>query len=155
MGALDLSWQQLKKQPTLTGLEVLVSESTQDEMTQATPNTATIVDPGIVPAAIAAGGQPVKAAADRKRGRLSDDKRFKIFSGSANKPLCEEVCAFVGVPMGQTKMQKFSDGEIHFQRLENVRGADVFVVQPTCFPVDQNLVELLIMMDALRRASAG
>ncbi len=130
-------------------------EMTQDEMTQATPNTATIVDPGILPAAIATGGQPVKAAADRKRGRLSDDKRFKIFSGSANKALSEEVCAFVGVSMGQTKMQTFSDGEIHFQLLENVRGADVFVVQPTCFPVDQHLVELLIMIDALKRASAG
>nr|WP_175529111.1 ribose-phosphate pyrophosphokinase [Granulicella pectinivorans] len=86
---------------------------------------------------------------------MSEDRRFKIFSGSANKPLAEEICKFVGVPLGETKLQRFSDGEVHFQLLENVRGADVFLVQPTCFPVDQHLVELLIMMDALKRASAG
>jgi ribose-phosphate pyrophosphokinase len=57
--------------------------------------------------------------------------------------------------MGEAKFQRFSDGEIHFQLLENVRGADVFLVQPTCFPTDQHLMELLIMEDALRRASAG
>ncbi len=97
-----------------------------------------------------------KAATEKKRSsRLSEDKRFKIFSGSANKALTEEVCKFLGVPLGETRLQRFSDGEVHFQLLENVRGADVFVVQPTCFPVDQHLVELLIMMDALRRASAG
>jgi ribose-phosphate pyrophosphokinase len=105
------------------------------------------------PAASALGA---KAVTERKRSsRLSDDKRFKIFSGSANRPLAEAVCDFLGVPLGETRLQRFSDGEVHFQLLENVRGADVFLVQPTCFPVDQNLVELLIMMDALRRASAG
>ena len=93
---------------------------------------------------------------ERKRpGRLADDKRIKIFCGSSNRPLCEEICKFVGVPLGETRLQRFSDGEVHFQLLENVRGADVFLVQPTCFPVDQHLVELLIMMDALKRASAG
>ena len=98
----------------------------------------------------------IKAAGEKKRSsRLSDDKRFKIFSGSANRSLAEEICKFLGVPLGETRLQRFSDGETHFQLLENVRGADVFLVQPTCFPVDQNLVELLIMMDALRRASAG
>jgi ribose-phosphate pyrophosphokinase len=97
-----------------------------------------------------------KAGADKRRpGRLSEAKRFKIFSGEANKALAEEVCKFVGVPLGETRMQRFSDGEIYFQLLENVRGADVFVIQPTCFPVDQHLVELLIMMDALKRASAA
>ena len=97
-----------------------------------------------------------KASPERKRsGRLSDDKRFKIFSGTANKELAEEICKFIGVPMGETRMQRFSDGEIYFQLLENVRGADVFVVQPTSFPVDQHLVELLIMIDALKRASAA
>ncbi len=102
------------------------------------------------------GGPGAKAAPERKRsGRLSEDKRFKIFSGSANKPLCEEICKFVGVPMGETRLQRFSDGEIYFQLLENVRGADVFVVQPTSFPVDEHLLELLIMCDALKRASAG
>ncbi len=96
------------------------------------------------------------ATPERKRSsRLADDKRFKIFCGSANRPLCEEVCAFLGVPMGQTKLQGFSDGEIHFQLLENVRGADVFLLQPTCAPVEKHLIELLIMIDALKRASAG
>jgi ribose-phosphate pyrophosphokinase len=97
-----------------------------------------------------------KAASEKKRSsRLSEDKRFKIFSGSANLPLSEEVCKFLGVPLGQTKLQRFSDGELHFQLLENVRGVDVFLIQPTCHPVDRNVMELLIMMDALKRASAG
>ncbi len=97
-----------------------------------------------------------KPAGEKKRpSKLSEDKHFKIFSGSANRPLAEEICKFLGVAVGETRLQRFSDGEVHFQLLENVRGSDVFVVQPTCFPVDQNLVELLIMMDALRRASAG
>ena len=110
-------------------------------------------------AAVARGGNgsnDAKPAPERKRpGRLSEDKRFKIFSGTANKELTEEICRFVGVPMGETRLQHFSDGEIHFQLLENVRGADVFVVQPTSYPVDQHLVELLIMIDALKRASAS
>jgi len=59
------------------------------------------------------------------------------------------------VPLGEAKLQRFADGEVHFQLLENVRGTDVFVVQPTCNPVDQNLMELLIMLDALKRASAA
>jgi ribose-phosphate pyrophosphokinase len=97
-----------------------------------------------------------KTAPEKKRsGRLSESKRIKIFCGSSNPALCEEICKFVGVPLGETRLQRFSDGEVHFQLLENVRGADVFLVQPTCFPVDQHLVELLIMMDALKRASAG
>jgi ribose-phosphate pyrophosphokinase len=95
-------------------------------------------------------------ASDRRRpSRVSEDKRFKIFCGSANKALAEEVCKFIGVPLGETKLQRFADGEVLFQLLENVRGADVFLIQPTCFPVDQHLVELLIMIDALKRASAS
>ncbi len=101
-------------------------------------------------------GASAKAGPERKRsGRLSEAKRFKIFCGEANKPLAEEVCRFVGVPLGETRIQRFADGEIHFQLLENVRGADVFVIQPTCRPVDQHLMELLIMIDALKRASAA
>ncbi len=94
-------------------------------------------------------------AVAKKKAKWRDDKHFKIFSGSANRALAEEVCKFVGVPLGEVKLQRFSDGEVYFQLLENVRGADVFVVQPTCKPVDQNLLELLIMIDALKRASAG
>ena len=109
--------------------------------------------------ALSGDGQPKttdKAAPEKKRsGRIPEPKRFKIFCGSSNRPLAEEICKFVGVPLGETRLQRFSDGEVQFQLLENVRGADVFLVQPTCYPVDQHLVELLIMMDALKRASAG
>ena len=102
------------------------------------------------------GGVRAKVAVERKRStRLSEDKHFKIFSGSANRVLAQEICKHLGVPLGETKMQRFADGEVYFQLLENVRGADVFLVQPTCNPVDQHLVELLIMIDALKRASAG
>ncbi|MDE1155842.1 MAG: ribose-phosphate pyrophosphokinase [Acidobacteriaceae bacterium] len=103
----------------------------------------------------AAASSSTKAAPAKKPSRLSEDRRFKIFSGSANVALAEEVCEFLGVPLGQVRLQQFSDGETHFQLLENVRGVDVFLVQPTSFPVDKHLVELLIMIDALRRASAG
>jgi ribose-phosphate pyrophosphokinase len=97
-----------------------------------------------------------KLAPERKRSRnLSEDKRFKLFSGSANRPLAEEIATHIGVKVGDAKMQRFADGEVYFQLLENVRGVDVFVVQPTCYPVDQHLVELLVMIDALKRASAA
>jgi ribose-phosphate pyrophosphokinase len=109
-----------------------------------------------VPALSGPAGGQAKISSERKRSsRTPEDKRFKIFCGSANRALAEDICKFVGVPLGETRLQRFSDGEVHFQLLENVRGADVFLVQPTCFPVDQHLVELLIMMDALKRASAG
>ena len=110
--------------------------------------------PGVLPSLQANG--PAKPSPERKRpSKLSEDRRFKVFCGSANRPLAEEICRFLGVPLGETRLQRFSDGEVHFQLLENVRGADVFLVQPTSFPVDQHLLELLIMMDALKRASAG
>jgi ribose-phosphate pyrophosphokinase len=84
---------------------------------------------------------------------LIDDK-FKIFTGSASKELAERICSNLGVKLGGTKLGRFSDGEIYFQVLENVRGADVFVVQPCCDPVDRHLLELLLMIDAFKRASA-
>jgi ribose-phosphate pyrophosphokinase len=97
-----------------------------------------------------------KPSPERKKpGKLGDDRRFKLFSGTANPHLAEEVAKHIGVTVGQTKLQRFADGEVYFQLLENVRGVDVFVVQPTCYPVDQHLVELLIMIDALKRASAA
>jgi len=97
-----------------------------------------------------------KAKGQARRSRVSnEDRRFKVFSGTANRGLAEEICRHIGVTLGETRMTRFSDGEVYFQLLENVRGADVFVVQPTCFPVDQHLMELLIMIDALKRASAG
>jgi ribose-phosphate pyrophosphokinase len=84
---------------------------------------------------------------------LQDD-RFKIFSGTANLPLAQSICKHLGVPLGEAKLDRFSDGEIYFQILENVRGADVFVVQPCSYPVDSHLIELLLMIDAFKRASA-
>jgi ribose-phosphate pyrophosphokinase len=80
--------------------------------------------------------------------------RLKIFSGNANPSLSAEICKSLNCPLGQAMVRTFSDGEVYLQIQENVRGADVFVVQPTCTPVDRNLIELLLMMDALKRASA-
>ena len=99
--------------------------------------------------------KPTPAPERKKPARLSEDKRFKLFSGTANPRLAEEVAKHIGVTVGQVKLQRFADGEVYFQLLENVRGVDVFVVQPTCYPVDQHLIELLIMIDALKRASAA
>jgi ribose-phosphate pyrophosphokinase len=82
------------------------------------------------------------------------DEKFKIFTGSANAPLADEICGHLRVARGRTALGKFSDGEIYFQILENVRGADVFVVQPCTNPVDFHLMELLLMIDAFKRASA-
>jgi len=84
---------------------------------------------------------------------LYEDK-FKIFSGSANQDLAKKICGYLNVPVGQAALGTFSDGEIYFQILENVRGADVFVVQPCTHPVDFHLMELLMMIDAFKRASA-
>ena len=83
-----------------------------------------------------------------------NDERFKIFAGSANPALAESICKHLDVPLGRALLGRFSDGEIYFQVLENVRGADVFVVQPCCYPVDNHLLELLLMIDAFKRASA-
>jgi ribose-phosphate pyrophosphokinase len=80
--------------------------------------------------------------------------RLKIFTGNANRPLAEEICAHLNVPLGQCLVKRFSDGEVYLQILENVRGADVFVVQPTSNPGDRHLMELLLLLDALKRASA-
>jgi ribose-phosphate pyrophosphokinase len=85
----------------------------------------------------------------RKRGR------FKVFSGNANPALAKKICDILGVPLSEAKVSKFADGETDVHILESVRGEDCYVVQPTCPPVNDNLMELLIMTDALRRASAG
>jgi ribose-phosphate pyrophosphokinase len=82
------------------------------------------------------------------------DERFKIFTGTANPVLAEAICHHLHVPLGKALLGRFSDGEIYFQILENVRGADVFVVQPCSYPVDNHLLELLLMIDAFKRASA-
>ena len=79
---------------------------------------------------------------------------LKIFSGKANLPLANEICDHLDVSLGTVKLTRFSDGEVNFQILENVRGTDVFIIQPTSPPVNENLMELLIMIDAFKRASA-
>ena len=80
---------------------------------------------------------------------------LKIFSGNANPNLAAEVCRALGIEAGQSQTSRFSDGEFNFQILENVRGQDCFLIQPTCPPVDQNIMELLIMIDAFCRSSAS
>ena len=80
---------------------------------------------------------------------------LKIFSGRAHPALAQEICAYLGIPLGELTLYNFSDGEDYCQIDENVRGADVFVVQPTCSPVNDNVMELLILLDAFRRSSAS
>jgi ribose-phosphate pyrophosphokinase len=98
--------------------------------------------------------QKAAPKSDPKMQRGRQDEKFKIFCGTANEALTDEICAFLGLPRGKATITRFSDGECYVQVLENVRGADVFVVQPTCFPVDEHLMELLLLVDALKRASA-
>src|SRR5215468_3926183 len=99
-------------------------------------------------------GQPVTEEKPERKVRPRVDEKFKIFSGTANEALADEVCAFLGLTRGQAMITRFRDGECYLQIQENVRGADVFVMQPTCRPVDEHLMELLLMIDALKRASA-
>ena len=80
---------------------------------------------------------------------------LKVFSGSAHPQLAKDICDFLGIPQGQARLRRFPDTEVSFQIDENIRGADVFIVQPTSNPVDQHLMELLVMIDAFRRSSAA
>src|ERR1700709_1704587 len=79
---------------------------------------------------------------------------LKIFSGTANRDLADKICGVIGVPLGEATISSFPDGETYIKIDENIRGRDVFIVQPTCPPTNQHLMELLIMVDAARRASA-
>jgi ribose-phosphate pyrophosphokinase len=107
---------------------------------------------------------PVPDEKQERKQRPRTDEKFKIFSGTANEPLADEVCHFLGMQRGQAQVIRFRDGECYVQIQENVRGADVFVMQPTCratdrntgrtTSVDEHLMELLLMIDALKRASA-
>src|SRR5213083_27580 len=87
-------------------------------------------------------------------GEASMSYDLKLFTGNANRPLAEEIAQYLRVPVADAEVARFSDGEVYVQVNENVRGADVFVIQPTCPPVNDTLMELLIMVDAMRRASA-
>jgi ribose-phosphate pyrophosphokinase len=81
--------------------------------------------------------------------------KIRVFSGNSNASLAEKICASLNVPLGVAKVRNFSDGEIMVEIGENVRGRDIYVIQSTCHPTNNNLMELLIMMDALKRASAA
>jgi len=82
-------------------------------------------------------------------------KALTIFSGNANRDLADAICKYLETPLGQCEATRFADGEIYVEVNENVRGVNCFVVQPTCSPVNDNLMELLVIIDALKRASAG
>jgi ribose-phosphate pyrophosphokinase len=105
---------------------------------------------------------PAPEEKPERKQRARVDEKFKIFSGTANEPLADEVCHFLGMPRGMAQVTRFADGEAYVQIQENVRGSDVFVIQPTCRAVhgtrvtgvDENLIELLLIVDALKRASA-
>ena len=86
---------------------------------------------------------------------MQDERNLLVFSGNANRPLAEAVCKELGVRPGKALVSRFSDGEVQIEIEENVRGQDVFVIQPTCAPAAENLMELLALVDALKRASAG
>src|SRR5262245_38705533 len=80
---------------------------------------------------------------------------LKVFSGSAHQTLTKEIAEFLGIQVGQARLRRFPDSEVSFQIDENIRGADVFIIQPTCMPVDSHIMELLVMIDAFKRSSAA
>ena len=139
-----------------------ITPQTSEEVQSAAIATGEAATTAITAAGASAEKRPEKSAekspdkssekSERKPQRPPD--RFKIFSGTANPALAQEVCVFLGLPLGQVDLRRFADGECYIQILENVRGADVFVIQPTCGPVDSHLMELMLMIDALKRASA-
>jgi ribose-phosphate pyrophosphokinase len=115
---------------------------------------ATLVTPTDKTEKVEKKSPPVTEEKPERKQRPRVDEKFKIFSGTANESLADEVCHFLGMQRGQAQVIRFKDGECYVQVQENVRGCDVFVMQPTCRPVDEHLMELLLMIDALKRASA-
>lgn len=85
---------------------------------------------------------------------FEDGKKLKIFTGNANPELAKEICDYLGLPLGEAHVGRFNNGEVQIMIDESVRGKDVFIVQPTSYPVNDNLMELMVMADALKRASA-
>ncbi len=85
---------------------------------------------------------------------VSENNRLRLFSGSANIPLAQEIARYLGIDLGPMVRKQFADGELYIQIQESIRGGDVYLIQPTCNPVNDHLMELLIMVDACRRASA-
>ena len=85
---------------------------------------------------------------------FEDGKKHKIFTGNANPELAKEICDYLGLPLGEAFVGRFNNGEVQIMIDESVRGKDVFIIQPTSYPVNDNLMELMVMADALKRASA-
>ena len=86
---------------------------------------------------------------------MSSQPELKIFTGTAHPELARLIADYIGIPLGEAQVKAFPDGETSVRILENIRGRDVFIVQPTCPPVNHNLMELLVLVDAARRASAA
>ena len=84
----------------------------------------------------------------------ASSKRLQVFTGNANPELAQEIADYLGVKIGDSEVTRFSDGEIQVRTMDTVRGSEVFIIQPTCHPVNENIMELLIMIDAMKRASA-
>ncbi len=93
-------------------------------------------------------------SAEQAAGSNHDTRRLRLFSGTSNQDLAREIGAYLGVPDGPRVIKRFADGETYIQIQESIRGCDVFLIQPTCAPVNDHLMELLIMVDACKRASA-
>jgi ribose-phosphate pyrophosphokinase len=96
----------------------------------------------------------MRQGCDQGDESLSESKELKLFAGLGNPKLCQAIAEWLEIPLGDVQIEQFPDGETYVQYQESVRGTDAFIIQPTCFPVDTNLVQLLLMVDALRRASA-
>lgn len=94
-------------------------------------------------------------AAGVERGVDVPDNSMLVFSGNANRQLAEDMVNYLNLPLGKAIVGRFSDGEIMVEIMENVRGKDVFIVQPTCVPTNDHIMELLVMVDAVRRSSAA
>ena len=86
---------------------------------------------------------------------MSESETLALFAGNANQALAHDIARHLTTPLGRAYVGRFSDGEVNIELMENVRGRDVFIVQPTCPPVNEHLIELLVMVDAARRASAA
>ena len=86
---------------------------------------------------------------------ISHGKDIKVFTGNSNPALAKEICQIIGTKLGESEVKTFADGEVSVSLYETVRGSDVFLINSTCKPVNDSLMELLIMIDACRRASAG
>ena len=116
--------------------------------------------PSALPAARAAHPPPARlrhcrAAAAAADSPATPSERLRLLSGSAHEPLAREIAAYLGIPLTGVLSKRFADGEVYVQVLESVRGCDVFLVQPTCAPVADTLMELMLLVDACRRASAA